>query len=85
MGLSRFPTLSNTLLEEIFGDIVGKHLRELHILLSKNESEMRATEASLNQLLFFHNFVLPRSGMGRVEGNLEELDGKAIPLQSYEC
>ncbi len=56
MGLGRFPPLSTTLLEEKFGDIVGKHLRELHMLLSKyslNESEMRATEASLDQLLFF--------------------------------
>ncbi len=52
----RFPPLSTTVLEEKFGGIVGKHLRELHILLAKyslNESKMRATEASLDQLLFF--------------------------------
>ncbi len=63
-AFGRFPPFSTTLLEEKFGDIVGKHLRELHMLLSKyslHESEMRATEASLDQLLFFHKLCTSKT------------------------
>ncbi len=87
----RADVLSTTLLEEKFGDIVGKHRRELHMLPSEyspNESEMRATEASLDQLLFLASVYFEDLGIILAEGNPEELrrvDGKAIPLQSYEC